>query len=87
MRTIGERRKAGHARARPTWSPFRAAGIVLQHRKAAHFTAPVDQGRVEQSAGFEIFDQRDAGLISAAANLGKLLANVGVRVPGLPGEE
>src|SRR5439155_23516775 len=37
---------------------FLGGAMVLSHRQTAYFAAPMDNGRIEQAARFEVFHQR-----------------------------
>ena len=59
-----------------------AVVAALDHRRAAEFAAPDDQGILEQPALLEILDQRGAGAVGVLAILPKILHEVAVLVPG-----
>src|SRR5207248_2812181 len=64
-----------------------AAVVVLDDGEAAHFAAPVDDGGVEQAAGFEVFDEGGGGAVDLVAALGKFGEQEAVLVPDLAGAE
>src|SRR5262245_35990519 len=61
--------------------------MILRHGEASDFTAPMDDRRVEETAGLQILDQRRRGLVGLAAAIGEALPNVFVVIPDLAVDE
>ena len=64
-----------------------AAPLPLRDREPADLSAPVDEGRVEEAAGFQIGDEGRGRFVGPAADGGEPLADVGVVVPGLSSQK
>src|SRR5438093_11493426 len=58
-----------------------SVGIALDHGGAAKFTAPNDEGIVEQTALFEVLDERGAGLVGEAGLDIKATVDFAMMVP------
>ena len=64
-------------------APLGLAGVVLEHRQTAHLAAPVDDGAVEETALFEVGDQRGARAVGGGAEGGEGGLDRAVAVPAL----
>src|SRR5262249_26766231 len=60
-----------------------AAVRALRHRSAAEFAAPDHQGGFEQSAGFQVFEQRRDGPVDGAGVVLMSLLEIAVLVPAI----
>src|SRR5262245_43488991 len=60
-----------------------ASAGVLSGWQSSEFTGPHDNRAVEQAAALEVFDQRDTGLVALGADLGHLLLDLFMMIPGL----
>ncbi len=60
------------------------SALVLRDRQTADLPAPMDQGRIQQSALLQVGHQGGRGLVGSAADRGKRLPDTAVVVPRLP---
>ena len=61
----------------------RGIGIVFDDGQAAHFTAPMNDGRIEHPALFQILDQRGRWYIDLFAGRGEVTDDTAMMIPTL----